>query len=80
MNLYQYEGKIVRVIDVDGRNFTGVAVSFPAEYGYHEFCRDEESVKIEGFQLLERWLFPSAKYGQKNLATAKLLSRAGIIR
>ena len=53
MNLYQYEGKIVRVIDVDGRAFTGVAVSFPADYGFHEFNRDEESVKIEDYQLFE---------------------------
>ena len=53
MNLDQYEGKIVRVIDVDGRAFTGVAVSFPADYGFHEFNRDEESVKIEDYQLFE---------------------------
>ena len=53
MNLYQYDGKIVRVIDVDGRAFTGVAISFPADYGYHEFNRDEESIKIEDYQLFE---------------------------
>ena len=53
MNLYQYEGKIVRVIDVDGRTFTGVAVSFPADYGFHEFNRDEESVKLQDYQLFE---------------------------
>ena len=41
------------MIDVDGRKFTGGAVSFPAEYGYHEFCRDEESVRIEGFRLIK---------------------------
>ena len=51
MNLSQYEGKIVRVIDVDGQVFT--AVSFPADYGYHEFNRDEESVRIEDYQLFE---------------------------
>ena len=45
MNLYQYEGKIVRVIDTDGRAFTGIPVSFPHEYGYHEFNRDEESIR-----------------------------------
>ena len=26
MNLYQYEGKIVRMIDTDGRAFTGIPV------------------------------------------------------
>ena len=49
MNLYQYEGKIVRVIDVDGRAFTGIAVSFPVDYGFHEFNRDVESIKIEDY-------------------------------
>ncbi len=53
MNLYQYEGKIVRVVDVDGRAFTGVPVAFPADYGFHEFNRDEESIKIEDYQLFE---------------------------
>lgn len=53
MHLSQYEGKIVRVIDVDGRTFTGVAVSFPADYGFHEFNRDEESVKLQDYQLFE---------------------------
>ena len=53
MNLYQYEGKIVRVTDVNGRVFTGTAVSFPADYGFHEFGRDEESVRLEDYQLFE---------------------------
>ena len=53
MRLSQYEGKIVRVIDVDGRVFTGVPVSFPAEYGFHEFNREEESVKLNDYQLFE---------------------------
>ena len=51
--LIQYEGKIVRVIDVDGRAFTGIPVSFPAEYGFHEFNRDEESIKLNDYQLFE---------------------------
>ncbi len=53
MYLSQYEGKIVRVIDVGGRAFTGVPVAFPADYGFHEFNRDEESIKIEDYQLFE---------------------------
>ena len=44
--LYQYEDRIVRVIDVDGRAFTGIPVAFPADYGFHEFNRDEESIKL----------------------------------
>ena len=53
MNLGRYEGKIVRVTDADGRAFTGTAVSFPASYGDHEFGRDEESIRIEDYQLFE---------------------------
>lgn len=53
MYLSQYEDKIVRVVDVDGRTFTGVPVAFPADYGFHEFNRDEESIKIEDYQLFE---------------------------
>ena len=53
MNLFNYEQKIVRVIDVDGRAFTGVAISFSADYGFHESGRDEESIKIGDYQLFE---------------------------
>ena len=53
MNLFGYEHKIVRVIDVDGRVFTGIPVSFPADYGFHEFNREEESIKIGDYQLFE---------------------------
>ena len=53
MNLFGYEHKIVRVIDIDGRAFTGIPISFPAAYGFHEFNRDEESIKIGDYQLFE---------------------------
>ena len=53
MNLFRYDHKIVRVTDTDGRAFIGVATSFPADYGYHEFNRDEESIKIGDYQLFE---------------------------
>ena len=57
------------MIDVDGRAFTGVAVSFPADYGYHEFNRDEESIKIEDYQLFE-----------SDIAEIKALPNFSIIR
>ena len=53
MNLHRYEGKIVRVMDTDGRAFTGVAGTFPADYGFHEYSRDEESIRIQDYQLFE---------------------------
>lgn len=52
-DLYRYEGRIVRVVDVDGREFTGIPVAFPAGYGLHEFNRDEPSVKLNDYQLFE---------------------------
>lgn len=45
MNLFKYEGKIVRVIDNWGKVFTGVPVSFPAAYGFHEYNREEEAIQ-----------------------------------
>ena len=53
MNLSQFEDRIVSVTDYGGRIFTGVAMSFPAGYGLHEFDREEESVKINDYQLFE---------------------------
>ncbi len=48
-----YDGRIVRVIDRGGRAFTGVAMSFPPDYGLHEFDRQEESIRLHSFQLFE---------------------------
>ena len=53
MSLSQYQDKIVRVADRDGRAFTGIASAFPPEYGLHEFDCEEESVKINDYQLFE---------------------------
>ena len=53
MNLSIYEDKITRVIDTGGRTFTGIPFCFPPEYGYHEYGRDEESIKIGDYQLFE---------------------------
>ena len=53
MRLSQYQDKIVRVVDQDGRAFTGIASAFPPAYGLHEFDREEESVKLNDYQLFE---------------------------
>ena len=53
MKMLQYEGKIVRVIDTDGRAFTGIPVACPPEYGYHEYGREEESIRLHDYQLFE---------------------------
>ena len=53
MNLYQYENKIVRFIDRQGRAYTGIPTAYPSEYGGLEFDREEESIKIQDVQLFE---------------------------
>ena len=51
MHLSQYEDKIVQATDRWGKVYTGVASSFPPAYGFHEFNREEESIKLNDFQL-----------------------------
>ena len=53
MDLDQYEHKMVRVVDRDGRAFTGEPTFFPSGYGLHEFGREEESLLLNGYQLFE---------------------------
>ena len=53
MDLNQYENRIVRVVDHDGKSFTGVPASFPPDYGMHEFDREEESIRLNDYMLFE---------------------------
>ena len=53
MELFPYQDKIIRVVDRNGRSFTGTASAYPPEYGFHEFDREEESVKLNDYQLFE---------------------------
>ncbi len=46
MSFLQYEDRLVRVTDDKGNVFTGTAETFPAEYGLHEYDREEEAIKI----------------------------------
>ena len=41
-----YEQKLIRLTDDQGNTFTGVADTFPAEYGLHEFGREEEGIRL----------------------------------
>ena len=41
-----YEGKLIRLTDDQGNIFTGVADTFPAEYGMHELGREEEGIQL----------------------------------
>ena len=41
-----YEEKMIRLTDNQGNTFTGVADTFPAEYGEHEYGTEEEGIKL----------------------------------
>jgi hypothetical protein len=41
-----YEQKLIRLTDNQGNTFTGVADTFPAEYGLHEYGREEEGIQL----------------------------------
>ena len=41
-----YEGKHIRLTDDQGNILTGVADTFPAEYGMHELGREEEGIQL----------------------------------
>lgn len=69
MDLSQYQDKIVCVVDQAGRSFTGIASAYPSEYGLHEFDREEESVKLNDYQLFE-----------SDIATIEELSGFSILR
>ena len=53
MNLFQFENRIIRIEDFRGKVFTGVAETFPPEYGLHEYAREEESIRIGMYQIFE---------------------------
>ncbi len=53
MNTDKYDNKIVRITDSDGKVFTGEADSFSAEYGMHEFGREEDGIQLNGYTLFE---------------------------
>ena len=41
-----FEQKLIRLTDNQGNTFTGVAGTFPAEYGLHEYGREEEGIQL----------------------------------
>ena len=41
-----YEGKLIRLTDDQGNTFTGIADTFPAVYGLHEYGTKEEGIQL----------------------------------
>lgn len=46
MNYFEFDNRMVRLTDTDGRVFTGVADALSSEYCLHEYGRDEAGVQI----------------------------------
>ena len=52
-NLMRLEGRLIRVSAAGGLELEGFADTYPSGYGLHEFGREEESIRLRGFQLFE---------------------------
>ena len=53
MELHQYDSQLIRLRTADGLELEGFGETYPPAYGFHEFGREEESVKLCGYQLFE---------------------------
>ena len=53
MNLSQYQDQIVRIRDRWNHAFMGVADCFPAEYGMHEYGREEEAIRVGDYMIFD---------------------------
>lgn len=54
MNINDFDKKIIRIKDTDGKIFTGEASSISAEYGMHVYGREEAGLEINGYTLFEK--------------------------
>lgn len=53
MDINDFDNKIVRLTDEDGKIFTGKAFSFSKEYGLHEYGKEKGGIKLNGFLFFE---------------------------
>ena len=53
MEIKSFDHKHVRILDLWGNTFEGLAVTFPAGYGLHVFDRDEDSIRIEDHYIFD---------------------------
>ena len=53
MDFKQFDGKMTRVTDQDGRMFTGIAQLLPSGYCLHVFGREEEGLRIGIYVLFQ---------------------------
>ena len=67
-----YEQKLIRLIDDQGNTFTGVADTFPAEYGLHEYGVEEEGIRLGEYvifrsQITEVHILPTYEEAMKSI-------------
>ena len=62
-DLYQYDSQLIRVEAEGGLKLEGFVSAYPAEYGLHEFGREEESIRIDDYQLFEGDIIRIEKLG-----------------
>ena len=53
MKLSRYDNQLIQVTDRGGKVFTGIADSYPAGYGLHEYNREEESFRFGMYFVFE---------------------------
>lgn len=71
-----YEGKLIRLTDDQGNTFTGVADTFPAEYGLHEYGCEEEGLHIGDYviyksQIRDVKILPTYEEAVKAIPTGR---------
>ena len=52
-DLFRFEGRLIHLRAVGGLELEGFADVYPSEYGLDEFGREEESIKLRGYQIFE---------------------------
>ncbi len=67
-----YEQKLIRLIDDQGNEFTGVADTFPAGYGLHEYGKEEEGIQLGEYvifrsQIKEVHILPTYEEAVKSI-------------
>ena len=67
-----YEQKLIRLIDDQGNEFTGVADTFPAGYGLHEYGTEEEGIQLGEYvifrsQIKEVHILPTYEEAVKSI-------------
>ena len=78
MELLRYDGKHVRLTDIYGQSFTGVADYCSSDYCFHEYGEEEDAVKIGEYLVYETQIASIEEievHGTAELRTERLVLR-----